>query len=201
MGYKRILAFFISLVRVAHPNCTEIELHEFFKRKIFSCAVSRAKQPRQRISREKSRKRSSIINMFAGDKFDEIIGNEESTEDVATITDQTVDDVSNNQSNETTETETSCSKLRVQPLHQRNPRKKCASNEPTPFHTKTFVPVKRQKPAKPVAKRIRTSKLDCFELDPQFLVDENASDFGSELSDNSYEVSVLSISLSICIFP
>lgn len=194
---------------MAHPNCTEIELHEFFKRKIFSCAVSRAKQPRQRISREKSRKRSTIINLFAGD---EITGNEESTEHITPTTVQTVDNESNNQCEETTDAKTvelnSCSESRVQPLHQRNSRKKRASNDSndivkfstsaTPCQTKTFVSVKRQKTAgKLVAKRIRTSKMDCFDLDPQYLVDENASDFGSELSDNTDEMVSM---LFICTF-
>lgn len=62
-AYKRVLAFFIELLRVCHPNYPENRVHEFFKKKILSCAISRAKQPRQRLSREKNRKRTAYPDL------------------------------------------------------------------------------------------------------------------------------------------
>lgn len=61
-GYKRVLAFFIALIRVIHPNYPEVCVFDFFKKKIISCAKARAKSSRKRISREKHRKRILLLN-------------------------------------------------------------------------------------------------------------------------------------------
>lgn len=56
-GYQRVMAFFITLIRVTHPNYPEVCVFDFFKKKIISCA----KSSRKRISREKHRKRMVLL--------------------------------------------------------------------------------------------------------------------------------------------
>lgn len=199
-SFSRVLSFVIQLVRVRHPNWPEISAHEFFKKKIISCATARAKSIPQRVSRQKYRQRSrAMVPDYVEDDTEWEAGNIDDSEAEAEVEIKDIIEFD-------MQGELELPKPTVADEHRRefeslNPvdstfdlklagsgeemKAKCMDVFSAALSDQSTEPLKRKSSSwdgRGWAKRPVSSRADVYAIDPNFVLNEAASEYGSDLS-------------------